>query len=90
MIYRFLLEDFNCGNDASTMTRGKAISAYVARLQSTKDGAFAGDQWGETDLRFVYQALAVLSLIDASILHVNVIRCDHMATQNRYSASPNS
>ena len=80
MIYRFLLEDFNSGDDASTMTRGKAISAYVAGLQNTKDGAFAGDQWGETDLRFVYQALAILSLIDASILRVNVSPCDSMAT----------
>lgn len=38
------------------------IATFVAGLQQT-DGTFAGDEWGETDTRFLYGAMNVLSLL---------------------------
>lgn len=39
------------------------IYADIARLQDPATGAFAGDEWGETDTRFLYGALNALSLL---------------------------
>lgn len=36
----------------------------IASLQNNEDGSFMGDQWGETDTRFLYGALNALSLLD--------------------------
>jgi geranylgeranyl transferase type-2 subunit beta len=38
------------------------IAKYVADLQQP-NGTFAGDEWGETDTRFLYGALNALSLL---------------------------
>ena len=35
----------------------------IADLQNRDDGSFAGDEWGETDTRFLYGALNALSLM---------------------------
>ena len=35
---------------------------YVASLQ-LEDGSFAGDKWGEADLRFVLEALLILTAL---------------------------
>lgn len=35
----------------------------IANLQNQEMGSFAGDQWGETDTRFLYGALNALSLL---------------------------
>ena len=35
----------------------------IADLQNRETGSFAGDQWGETDTRFLYGALNALSLL---------------------------
>ena len=35
----------------------------IADLQNQETGSFAGDQWGETDTRFLYGALNALSLL---------------------------
>ena len=35
----------------------------MADLQNKETGSFAGDQWGETDTRFLYGALNALSLL---------------------------
>jgi len=40
------------------------VAQYIASLQQA-NGAFAGDQWGETDTRFLYGALNALSLLHA-------------------------
>jgi geranylgeranyl transferase type-2 subunit beta len=38
------------------------VGSFIANLQNA-DGSFMGDQWGETDTRFVYGALNALSLL---------------------------
>lgn len=35
----------------------------IASLQNREDGSFMGDEWGETDTRFLYGALNALSLL---------------------------
>lgn len=35
----------------------------IAQLQDRDDGSFAGDEWGETDTRFLFGALNALSLM---------------------------
>ena len=45
------------------MAGGKhKIATYIADLQQP-NGTFAGDEWGETDTRFLYGALNALSLL---------------------------
>ena len=39
------------------------VVAYVQTLQHP-DGSFSSDEWGESDLRFTYSALAVLKLLN--------------------------
>lgn len=44
--------------------RGKAgVGTFIANLQDRTTGSFAGDEWGETDTRFLYGALNALSLL---------------------------
>ena len=38
------------------------VASYIANLQQP-NGTFAGDEWGETDTRFLYGALNALSLL---------------------------
>jgi geranylgeranyl transferase type-2 subunit beta len=40
----------------------RKIAKYIASLQQA-NGTFAGDEWGETDTRFLYGALNALSLL---------------------------
>lgn len=42
--------------------------AVIASLQDPQTGAFHGDEWGETDTRFLYGALNALSLLN--LLHL--------------------
>ncbi|KAI5298464.1 hypothetical protein KEM56_004025, partial [Ascosphaera pollenicola] len=39
------------------------VAAFIASLQDRTTGAFRGDQWGETDTRFLYGAIVALSLM---------------------------
>ncbi|KAJ5392106.1 hypothetical protein N7509_007596 [Penicillium cosmopolitanum] len=39
------------------------VASFIAGLQNKNDGSFMGDQWGETDTRFLYGALNALSLL---------------------------
>ncbi|KAI9782475.1 MAG: hypothetical protein M1839_004961 [Geoglossum umbratile] len=39
------------------------VGRFIANLQDPKTGTFAGDEWGETDTRFLYGALNALSLL---------------------------
>ncbi|KAL2049158.1 hypothetical protein ABVK25_010587 [Lepraria finkii] len=47
--------------------RGKAgqeqVGKYIAGLQNRETGSFAGDEWGETDTRFLFGAFNALSLL---------------------------
>lgn len=43
-------------------------SADIASLQDRTTGSFAGDEWGETDTRFLFGALNALSLL--RLLHL--------------------
>jgi len=40
-----------------------ACVRYVANLQDRTTGVFAGDEWGEEDTRFVYNAIGTLSIL---------------------------
>ena len=44
------------------------VFADIAALQDRATGAFAGDEWGETDTRFLYGALNALSLLQLTHL----------------------
>ncbi|KAJ5938194.1 hypothetical protein N7454_004536 [Penicillium verhagenii] len=39
------------------------VASFIASLQNREDGSFMGDQWGETDTRFLYGAFNALSLL---------------------------
>ncbi|KAL9618835.1 MAG: hypothetical protein Q9160_006494 [Pyrenula sp. 1 TL-2023] len=39
------------------------VAKYISSLQNKETGVFAGDEWGETDTRFLYGALNALSLM---------------------------
>ena len=39
------------------------VAKYISSLQQP-NGTFAGDEWGETDTRFLYGALNALSLLN--------------------------
>lgn len=57
--------------------------AVIADLQNPETGTFAGDEWGETDTRFLYGALNALSLlgrldlvnIDKAVEHI--VSCEN-------------
>ncbi|KAI1759044.1 geranylgerany transferase type II beta subunit [Hypoxylon sp. FL1150] len=72
---------------------GKAqVGKFLADLQNRETGAFAGDEWGEEDTRFLYTALNGLSLL--GLLHlVDVGKAvDHIAacanSDGGYGVSP--
>jgi geranylgeranyl transferase type-2 subunit beta len=48
--------------DALDEIDGDLVARWVAGLQR-EDGVFAGDEWGETDTRFIYGAMNCLSLL---------------------------
>ncbi|KAJ5902272.1 beta subunit of rab geranylgeranyltransferase [Penicillium taxi] len=39
------------------------VGSFIASLQNKDDGSFMGDEWGETDTRFLYGAFNALSLL---------------------------
>ncbi|GAD96944.1 geranylgeranyl transferase type 2 subunit beta [Paecilomyces variotii No. 5] len=39
------------------------VGSFIAGLQDRETGTFKGDEWGETDTRFLYGALLALSLL---------------------------
>ncbi|KAI9827589.1 MAG: hypothetical protein M1826_006251 [Phylliscum demangeonii] len=39
------------------------VGHFIRQLQHPRTGAFAGDEWGETDTRFLYGAFVALSLL---------------------------
>ncbi|KAJ5825991.1 hypothetical protein N7474_003129 [Penicillium riverlandense] len=39
------------------------VGSFIANLQDRETGSFMGDEWGETDTRFLYGALNALSLL---------------------------
>lgn len=49
-------------------SRTLTVPADIANLQDRQTGTFAGDEWGETDTRFLYGALNALSLM--GLLHL--------------------
>jgi len=49
--------------DALGELDSEAIVKYVCSLQSTEDGSFMGDKWGEVDTRFSFCAVATLKLL---------------------------
>ncbi|KAI9892842.1 MAG: hypothetical protein M1814_001001 [Vezdaea aestivalis] len=59
--------------------RKSEVGKFISGLQDRNSGTFAGDEWGETDTRFLYGALNVLSLlgllslvdIDKAVSHIN-------------------
>ena len=51
----------------------KKISKFVAQMQKF-DGSFQGDVWGETDLRFSYDAFSIFALLDERVC-ANACRC---------------
>lgn len=53
----FVTLDLTIDNPAKTLQ-------YVGSLQNTLDGSFAGDEWGEVDIRFSYAALCICTLIE--------------------------
>lgn len=56
-IQLFVTLDLTIDNPAKTLQ-------YVSSLQNTLDGSFAGDEWGEVDIRFSYAALCICTLIE--------------------------
>ncbi|KAF2744115.1 geranylgerany transferase type II beta subunit [Sporormia fimetaria CBS 119925] len=68
------------------------IGQYIAALQDLETGTFAGDEWGETDTRFLYGAFNALSLmgllhmvdVDKAVAHVQ--RCANF--DGGYGTSP--
>ncbi|PSK55145.1 hypothetical protein B9Z65_2534 [Elsinoe australis] len=49
--------------DARRFDSRAVIFKYIAGLQDKSTGTFAGDEWGETDTRFLYGAFNALSLL---------------------------
>ncbi|KAL8694178.1 MAG: hypothetical protein Q9218_001121 [Villophora microphyllina] len=49
--------------DKRGKTGRKGVGNYIAQLQNRDDGSFTGDEWGETDTRFLFGALNALSLL---------------------------
>lgn len=47
----------------SISSRFSLLPVDIANLQDRNTGSFAGDEWGETDTRFLYGALNALSLL---------------------------
>ncbi|KAF2090817.1 rab geranylgeranyl transferase [Saccharata proteae CBS 121410] len=70
------------------------IGHYIAGLQDRSTGTFAGDEWGETDTRFLYGAFNALSLlhmmhlvdVDKAISHIQA--CANF--DGGYGTSPNA
>lgn len=59
------------------------VATWIASLQQLPSGVFAGDEWGETDTRFLYGALNCLSLlgrldsVDVPAAVEYVLRCQN-------------
>ncbi|CAG8927691.1 unnamed protein product [Penicillium salamii] len=59
-----ILATIDAINELEKRGRGgkEKVGSFIANLQN-EDGSFMGDQWGETDTRFLYGALNALSLL---------------------------
>ena len=57
------------------------ISSYLCNLQ-LPDGSVQGDKWGEVDLRFAYDAVAICKLCNVEKFHVNKLMIWIMSCQN--------
>ncbi|KAL9113728.1 MAG: hypothetical protein Q9227_002173 [Pyrenula ochraceoflavens] len=72
----------------------EAVAKYIAKLQNTETGAFDGDEWGESDTRFLYGALNALSLmrklntvnVERAVAHVQLC----MNFDGAYGVSPDA
>ena len=58
-------QKFQAANQQGTSL---TFSIVIANLQNRDNGSFAGDEWGETDTRFLYGALNALSLLHLTSL----------------------
>ncbi|KAK4985904.1 Rab geranylgeranyltransferase [Elasticomyces elasticus] len=60
-----ILAILNAFDELETKLPGgkQRIGQYIAKLQDAESGTFAGDEWGETDTRFLYGAFNALSLL---------------------------
>ncbi|KAI9809695.1 MAG: hypothetical protein M1825_000127 [Sarcosagium campestre] len=54
--------------DRGVPKKKQRVGKFIADLQDRDTGTFAGDEWGETDTRFVYGAFNALSLLN--LLHI--------------------
>ncbi|KIW26394.1 uncharacterized protein PV07_09493 [Cladophialophora immunda] len=61
-----ILATINALDDLDMPERGgkERTAKYIANLQNADTGTFAGDEWGETDTRFLYGAFNALSILD--------------------------
>ncbi|KIX07065.1 uncharacterized protein Z518_05042 [Rhinocladiella mackenziei CBS 650.93] len=61
-----ILATINALSDLDEEGRGgkERIARYIASLQDPQTGAFAGDEWGETDTRFLCGAFNALSILN--------------------------
>jgi geranylgeranyl transferase type-2 subunit beta len=58
------LHALDTASDADGRPRSRReVATFIASLQDRSTGAFAGDEWGEQDTRFVYIAFNALSLL---------------------------
>ncbi|KAL8719727.1 MAG: hypothetical protein Q9225_003297 [Loekoesia sp. 1 TL-2023] len=60
-----ILVTVNALDDLDRRGKGgrEGVGRYISHLQNQDDGSFAGDEWGETDTRFLFGALNALSLL---------------------------
>ncbi|CAD0096133.1 unnamed protein product, partial [Aureobasidium mustum] len=73
-----ILATLDAFDDLEQKVPGAKDRIVIASLQKPENGTFAGDQWGETDTRFLYGAFNALSLlglmhlvdVDKAIEHV--------------------
>ncbi|OAP55058.1 hypothetical protein AYL99_10758 [Fonsecaea erecta] len=61
-----ILATINALDELEEPERGgkERTAKYIANLQNSDTGTFAGDEWGETDTRFLYCAFNALSILD--------------------------
>ncbi|KAK7893990.1 Rab geranylgeranyltransferase [Exophiala xenobiotica] len=61
-----ILATVNALSELDKVERGgrERVATYIANLQNSETGAFAGDEWGETDTRFLFTAFLGLSILN--------------------------
>ncbi|OAX84517.1 hypothetical protein ACJ72_01108 [Emergomyces africanus] len=60
-----ILVTIDAVDELDRQSRGgkEKVGSFIANLQDCSTGSFKGDDWGETDTRFLYGALNALSLL---------------------------